>query len=61
MIFYLIAAGGISSGMVGGSASGTTTAHKRMIERRLMKCIPSFKVCMMRIDQILDDVDGAND
>ena len=27
MIFYLIAAGGISrSGMVGGSASGTTTA-----------------------------------
>lgn len=31
--------------------------HERIIEKTLMKCITSFKVCMMRIDQILDDVD----
>jgi ParB family transcriptional regulator, chromosome partitioning protein len=31
--------------------------HEHIIERMLMKCITSFKVCMMRIDQILDDID----
>ena len=31
--------------------------HEHIIERTLMKCITSFKVCMTRIDQILDDVD----
>jgi hypothetical protein len=31
--------------------------HEHIIERTLMKCIASFKVCMTRIDQILDDVD----
>src|SRR5215203_1100557 len=31
--------------------------HERIIERAFMKCITSFKVCMIRIDQILDDVD----
>jgi ParB family transcriptional regulator, chromosome partitioning protein len=31
--------------------------HEQIIERTLMKCITSFKVCMARIDQILDDID----
>jgi|SRR5215212_399292 len=35
--------------------------HQHIIERTLTKCIMSFKVCMMRIDQILDDVDDESD
>lgn len=31
--------------------------HQHIIERTIMKCITSFKVCMMRIDQIVEDVD----